>query len=183
MMMAAGKPRAAKVFVSYSQYYVQAGLDRQDGGVGDDLIPGLLTGLGPQEVMVITGLQTGTITVTASALSVPPTELDPGWDVAGETDLESPEGQISVVDWAGPDHPELGPLGLTWSSAITRSGSPSRTRARAKRVSANEGRLYVQGPPLTWLGQTFRRGRGRCARCAGCSDRTTNVRPRRNRAC
>jgi hypothetical protein len=141
MIMAAGKPRAAKVFVSYSQYYVQAGLDRQDGGVGDDLISGLLTGLGPQEVMVITGLHTGKVTVTARALSAPPRELEPGWDVVGETDLESPEGQISVVDWAGPDHPELGSLAISGPGRYR-----LRVHARNRDGTANEEHLLVLWP-------------------------------------
>jgi uncharacterized protein YndB with AHSA1/START domain len=141
MIMAAGKPRAARVFVSYSQYYVQAGLDRQDGGVGADLIPGLLTGLGPQEMMVITGLQTGKITVTARALSAPPPELEPGWDVVGETDLESPEGQISVVDWAGPGHPELGPLAISGPGRYR-----VRVHARNRDGTANEEHLLLLWP-------------------------------------
>ena len=110
--MAIRKPRPARVWVSYSQYYVLGGLD-WDVGVGGDLIPGLLTELGPQRVMVITGLHTGKITVTARALPGPPPELEPGWDVAGEADLESPEGQIGVVDWGGDGHPELGPLAIS----------------------------------------------------------------------
>jgi uncharacterized protein YndB with AHSA1/START domain len=109
MTVAVRKLRPARVSVSYSQYYILGGLDL-DGGRGNDVIPGLLTELSPQELMVITGLNTGWITVTARSLAGPPAELEPGWDVVGEADLESPEGQIRVFDWAGPDHPELGPL-------------------------------------------------------------------------
>ena len=113
MTMAIRKSRPARVWVSYSQYHVIGGLDREGSDVGGDLIPGLLTEVGPQEVMVITGMQTGKITVTARGLPGPPIELEPGWDVVGEADLESPEGQISVADWAGPAHPELGALALS----------------------------------------------------------------------
>jgi uncharacterized protein YndB with AHSA1/START domain len=111
-MMAIRKPRPARVWVSYSQYYVLGALEQEIGGVGSDLIPGLLTEVGRQELMVITGLPEGKITVTARGLPEPPVELEPGWDVVGEADLESPDGQISVADWAGPTHPELGPLAV-----------------------------------------------------------------------
>jgi uncharacterized protein YndB with AHSA1/START domain len=138
MIMAVPKPRAAKVSVSYSQYYVQGGPDQE---VGDDLIPGLLTDLGPQAVMVITGLQDGRITVTARALASPPPEVEPGWDVVGETDLESPEGEISVVDWAGPAHPELGPLAISGPGRYR-----LRVHARQRDGSSGEEHLLLMWP-------------------------------------
>jgi uncharacterized protein YndB with AHSA1/START domain len=132
------KLRAAKVQVAYSQYYVQGGQDQEPG---DDLIPGLLTGLGPQAVMVITGLQDGRITVTARALAAPPPGVEPDWDVVGETDLESPEGEISVVDWAGPAHPELGPLAISGPGRYR-----LRVHARHRDGTAREEHLLLLWP-------------------------------------
>jgi uncharacterized protein YndB with AHSA1/START domain len=140
MIMAVRKPRAARVDVSYSQYHVLGGLDLQDGA-DDDLIPGLLTGLGPQAIMVITGLQDGKITVTARALSAPPPELEPDWDIAGEADLDSPEGQISVTDWAGPGHPELGTLAASGPGRYR-----LRVHARNRDGTAHEEHLLLVWP-------------------------------------
>jgi hypothetical protein len=105
----AARGRAVLVRVDYSQYHVAAGSDM---AAGDDSVPGLLQDMGPQAVAVITGRQYGTITVTARAVTAPPTQVDPGWDVVAETDLDCPEGSISVLDWGGPDHPELGELAV-----------------------------------------------------------------------
>jgi hypothetical protein len=68
--------------------------------------------MGGQAVAVLTGLQSGVITVTAHAVPTAPAQVDPGWDVVAETDLDCPEGIISVLDWGGPDHPELGDLAI-----------------------------------------------------------------------
>src|SRR5579859_6891636 len=103
------KPRIARVSVDYSQYWVAAGPDIV---AGDERVPGLLTDLGPQAVAVITGRQWGKVPVTAMAVPATPGEVDDGWDVVAETDLECAEGVISVCDWAGPDHPELGNLAI-----------------------------------------------------------------------
>jgi hypothetical protein len=140
MIMAIRKPRPARVWVSYSQYYVLGGPDRDFGGDVGDLIPGLLTGLGPEGVMVMTGLHTGKVTVTARALPEPPLEVEPGWDVAGEVDLESPEGQIIVTDWGGDPHPELGPLAIAGSGRY-------RLRVHARHRDGTTGEEYLL---LTW---------------------------------
>lgn len=140
MIMAIRKPRPARVWVSYGQYYVLGGLDREVVGDDSDLVPGLLRDLGPQGVMVITGLHTGKITVTARALPEPPLELEPGWDVVGEADLESPEGQIVVTDWAGPDHPELGPLAISGPGRY-------RLRVHARHRDGTTGEEHLL---LTW---------------------------------
>lgn len=89
--------RTARVSVDYSQYWVAAGTDID---VGDELIPGLLTSLGSQAVAVIAGRQWGTVPVRARALPGDPAEIESGWDVVAETDLDCPEGTISVLDWA-----------------------------------------------------------------------------------
>lgn len=99
--------RTARVRVDYSQYQVAAGPEMT---VGDDSVPGILRDMGEQAVAVLSGLPSGVITVTAQAVATAPAEVDPGWDVVAETDLDCPEGVISVLDWGGPDHPELGDL-------------------------------------------------------------------------
>lgn len=104
-----GRQRAAKVAADYSQYWVAAGPDIDEPR---DLIPGLLVGLGSQAVAVITGLQWGDVTVTARAVPEPCAEVDPGWDMVAETDLDCPEGMIAVCDWAGPGHDEVGELAI-----------------------------------------------------------------------
>jgi hypothetical protein len=116
--MAGAGGRAARVWVDYSQYWVRAG---PDVGGGADSVPGLLRELGPQAVAVITGLHDGRVTVTAWALQAPPAGLDRGWDVVAEIDLECPDGVISVCDWGGPCHGELGVLAV---------GGPGRYRLR-----------------------------------------------------
>jgi hypothetical protein len=108
--MAGIRNRAARVWVDYSQYWLRSG---PDVGGGGDSVPGLLRDLGPQAVAVITGLHDGRVTVTAQAVPGPPAGLDPGWDVAAETDLECPDGVIVVCDWGGPDHREVGPLAIS----------------------------------------------------------------------
>lgn len=105
----AAHERTARVSVDYSQYWVAAGADIDVGG---ELIPGLLMGLGSQAVAVMTGKQQGTVPVHARALPGAPVEIEHGWDVVAETDLDCPEGTISVLDWGGPDHPELGQLAI-----------------------------------------------------------------------
>jgi hypothetical protein len=144
--MAGTGDRAARVWVDYSQYWVRAG---PDVGGGADIVPGLLRELGPQAVAVITGLHDGRVTVTARALQAPPAGPDPDWDVAAETDLECPGGVISVCDWGGPCHGELGVLA---------AGGPGRYRLRVharnrrpvgQRQSAEEHYLLfwpVSGP-------------------------------------
>src|ERR1022692_824253 len=107
-MIAMGR-QVAKVSVDYSQYWVAAGPDIEPG---EETIPALLLSLGPQAVAVITGLQSGRIAVTARTAPTAPTEIYPGWDVVAETDLECAEGTISVCDWAGPSHDELGELAI-----------------------------------------------------------------------
>jgi hypothetical protein len=138
--MAARKPRPARVSVDYHQYQVAAGPDID---VGDDRIPGLLGDLGPQAVVVITGLQWGKITVTAAAVPMAPTELDPGWDVIAETDLECPEGVIAVSDWAGPDHPELGELAIAGPGRY-------RLRVHARNRQAGEERSREEHHLVIW---------------------------------
>jgi hypothetical protein len=101
--------RTARVRVDYSQYQVAAGAEMT---VGDDSVPGILRDMGGQAVAVLTGLQSGVITVTARAVATSPAQVDSGWEVVAETDLDSPEGIISVLDWGGPDHPELGDLAI-----------------------------------------------------------------------
>lgn len=118
--MTSAGPRAARVEADYSQYTVAAGPDIEVEP-GEDTVPGLLRGLGPQAVAVITGLQAGAITVTAQALPGPPGPPEPGWDVVAETDLDCPGGDIAVCDWDGPGHDELGPLA---------SAGPGRYRLR-----------------------------------------------------
>jgi hypothetical protein len=81
--------RTARVRVDYSQYQVAAGAEMT---VGDDSVPGLLRDMGRQAVAVLTGLQSGVITVTAHAVATAPAQVDPGWDVVAETDLDCPEG-------------------------------------------------------------------------------------------
>jgi hypothetical protein len=120
--------------VDYSQYGVAAGPDIE---AGEETIPGLLTGLGPQAVAVITGLQWGQLPVTARAAPVPPAGIDPGWDVVAETDLECPEGTISVCDWAGPGHDELGELALTGSGRY-RLRVHARNRKQVSQQQSNE---------------------------------------------
>lgn len=110
--------RAARVRVDFSQYQVAGGPGIV---VGDDIVPGLLRDLGPQTVAILTGLHSGTIAVTAEGLTAPPDRVAPAWDVVAETDLDCPDGTISVLDWGGPDHPELGELAL---------GGPGRYRLR-----------------------------------------------------
>jgi hypothetical protein len=105
--MAAAASRAARVSVEYSQYWVSAGADLE---AGQEVVPGLLTSLGPHGVAVFTGLQSGRLRVSAGVLTGPPGEVEPGWDVVAETDLDCPEGTISVLDWGGPSHDELGEL-------------------------------------------------------------------------
>jgi len=133
------RPRAARVSVDYSQYWVAAGPDIETGG---ESVPGLLSGLGPQAVAVTTGLHWGTVTVTARAVPSPPADLDPGWDVAAETDLECPEGTISVCDWAGPDHRELGNLAITGPGRY-RLRVHARNRQDAQERSAEEHHLLI----------------------------------------
>jgi hypothetical protein len=58
--------RTARVRVDYSQYQVAAGAEMT---VGDDGVPGLLRDMGGQAVAVLTGLQSGVITVTAHAVA------------------------------------------------------------------------------------------------------------------
>jgi activator of Hsp90 ATPase-like protein len=103
----ASSPPAARVSAEYSQFWVAGGADI---GPSAELIPGLLLGLGPQGVAVLTGREAGPVTVTARAVPAPPGDVDADWDVVAETDIDSPDGTISVLDWAGPDHPELGEL-------------------------------------------------------------------------
>jgi hypothetical protein len=139
--MTASKGQVARVRVDFSQYQVAAGPDML---VGDDVIPGLLVGLGPQAVAVLTGLQAGTVKVTAQALTAAPAGLEPGWDVAAETDLDCPEGVISVLDWGGPDHPELGDLA---------AAGPGRYRLRVHarhRESAIDRRTAEEHLLLFW---------------------------------
>jgi hypothetical protein len=136
-----GGAKTARVTADYHQYQVAAGPDIDVRG---DLLPGLLAGLGPQAVAVITGLQYGDITVTAQALPAPPERAEPGWDVAGETDLECPEGEICVSDWAGPSHDELGNLAI---------GGPGRYRLRVHarhRDQAEEDRSGEEHHLLIW---------------------------------
>ncbi len=139
--MTASSGRAARVRVDYSQYQVAAGSDM---AAGDDSVPGLLQDLGPQAVAVITGRQYGTVTVTARAVTAPPAQMDPGWDVVAETDLDCPEGVISVLDWGGPDHPELGELAVA---------GPGRYRLRVharNREQAGEEKTAEQHYLLLW---------------------------------
>jgi hypothetical protein len=128
------------VSVDYSQYQVAAGPDID---VGEESVPGLLRDLGPQAVAVITGLQSGTITVTAQAVQAPPGDVAPGWDVIAETDLYCPEGIISVSDWAGPDHPELGELAIAGPGRY-------RLRVHARNREAGQERSAEQHHLLIW---------------------------------
>jgi len=139
--MAVAGNRAARVAVDYSQYWVRSG---PDIGGGDDSVPGLLVDLGPQAVAVITGLHDGRVTVTAQAVQAPPASLDPGWDVAAETDLEFPDGVIVVCDWGDPDHGELGPLA---------AGGPGRYRLRVharNRRQVGQRQSTEEHHLLTW---------------------------------
>ncbi len=101
--------RSARVWVDYFSYWIAAGPDIE---VGEEIVPGLLTSLGPQAVSVTAGRQMGHVTVRAKAITEPPADIDPAWNVVAETDLECPEGIISVLDWGGPDHEELGDLAI-----------------------------------------------------------------------
>jgi hypothetical protein len=138
--MPASNGRTARVRVDYSQYQVAAGGDTT---VGDDSVPGILRDLGAQAVAVLTGLQWGTITVTADAVTTAPVQVDPGWDVVAETDLDCPEGTISVLDWGGPDHPELGELAIAGPGRY-RLRVHARNRANTdEKSSAEEHRLLI----------------------------------------
>jgi hypothetical protein len=131
----------AKVLADYSQYEVAAGPDLTDGG---DLIPGLLYSMGPQGVAVITGVQYGRVKVSARGLTAPPAAIEPGWDVVAETDLDCPEGELLVLDWAGPGHPELGELA---------TAGPGRYRLRVharRRDDVGRGKTAEEHYLLTW---------------------------------
>jgi hypothetical protein len=140
--MTAGS-QAARVQADYSQYWVAAGPDI-DIEPGEDTIPGLLRGLGPQAVAVITGLQSGGVTVTARTAPARPVALEPGWDVVAETDLVCSEGTIAVCDWAGVGHDELGELAIA---------GPGRYRLRVHarhREQISERRSTEEHHLLIW---------------------------------
>ena len=127
--------RTARVRVDYSQYQVAAGAEIT---VGDDSVPGLLRDLGGQAVAVLTGLQSGVIAVTAHAVATAPAQVDPGWDVVAETDLDCPGGIISVLDWGGPDHPELGDLAIAGPGRYRLRVHASGT-AKTKSITCSSG--------------------------------------------
>ncbi len=133
--MSASIDRMARVSVDYSQYWVTAG---PDVGANEDLIPGLLEGLGPQAILIVTGRQWGRVPVRVLATADPPAGLEPGWDVVAEVDLECPDGEISVLDWGGPDHPEFGQLAVA---------GPGRYRFRVhakNRVQTTDGQRSAE---------------------------------------
>lgn len=139
--MTTAGPRSARVAVDYSQYWVAAGPDLDEAG---DSIPGLLVSLGPQGVAVITGLQAGEVSVAAQVVPAQPAAVESGWDVVGETDLDCPEGIIAVMDWGGPDHPELGELA---------ADGPGRYRLRVharRRESVSEEQTREEHFLLLW---------------------------------
>jgi hypothetical protein len=70
--------KAARVFVDYSQFWVAGGSKVTIGG---EIVPHLLLDLGPQAVAVLTGLHSGTLTVTARILPAAPAEVDSNWEV------------------------------------------------------------------------------------------------------
>ncbi|HEY1919919.1 MAG TPA: hypothetical protein VGH27_30475 [Streptosporangiaceae bacterium] len=139
--MSDAEQQAAKVSVDYSQYWVAAGPDISPG---QDVISGLLLSLGPQAVAIVTGVQWGEVTVAARAIPEPPNQVDPSWDVIAETDLECPEGAISVCDWAGPAHDELGELAIN---------GPGRYRLRVhirNREQVSQDRSTEEHQLLVW---------------------------------
>jgi hypothetical protein len=139
-MIATGR-RAGWVSADYSQYWVTGG---PDINAGEETVPGLLLSLGPQGVAVLTGLEAGRVAVATRALPSPPAELDPGWEVVAETDLECPEGSIAISDWAGPDHPELGEMAISGAGRY-------RLRVHARgRERASERQLTEEHYLLAW---------------------------------
>lgn len=56
---------------------------------------------------MLTGLDTGELTVEGVPLLSRPADLEQGWDVVGELDVVCVSGRLVVTDWAGESHPEL----------------------------------------------------------------------------
>jgi hypothetical protein len=127
--------------VDYSQYWVAAG---PEISVGEEIIPGLFVDLGPQAVAVQTGLRQGTVAVAAESMLAAPAEVDEGWDVIAETDLESPDGRLRAAGWGGSGYfPFSGPAGL----------GPGRYRIRVHarhRQQADQGRTAEEHYLLAW---------------------------------
>jgi hypothetical protein len=148
--MTAAGDRAVRVSVDYSQYWVAAGPDIEPG---EEIVPGLLLGLGPQAVAVLTGVQSGRVTVSARAVPEPPAVAGAGWDVVAEADLDCPEGVVSVCDWGGPGHDELGDLAIAGPGRYRVRVHTRNREPAGRRRSAEEHHLLIwpvtqPAPPL-----------------------------------
>lgn len=77
------------------------------------------------------------------AIPVPSGEVDTGWGVVTETDLACPEGVISVCDWGGLGHDELGDLAMAGPGRY-------RVRVHARNRTVDQERSTETRHLLIW---------------------------------